>query len=328
MNQIMGVGGAPHFAGRLPHGRFVRLVVLWGVILTMPFWMPLVGGYTDLGTRILIMGLAALATNFAVGHTGVMSLGQAAYFGLGAYGVALTLKFIAPSTPLGFLVGVVLGTLGGAVLGYLMVKLRGIYFALASIAFGQVFFYIAFRWSAVTGGDNGTNVTRMPIHFGFAQLDIAHGLVFFYFVAVIFAICAGLMAMVLRSPFGHTMLAIRENERRARFMNIHVNRHIWIAFTISCFFAAVAGVLYALLNDFIGPNALSWQLSGDFVLMGVLGGMRTFWGPLFGAAIFVLLRNYLSSVTQDWMFFIGLVFVIVVLFFPRGILGLVRGKTS
>lgn len=308
--------------GRMPGRGIIHLVVLWAIILTMPFWMTAVGGYTGLGTRVMVIGLAAMATNFAVGHTGVMSLGQAAYFGVGAYGVALILKFVAPSVAFGFVVGVVLGTIAGAVLGYLMVKLRGIYFALASIAFGQVFYYIAFRWQPVTGGDNGTSITVPPLHLGFMQVDLANSLVLFYVVAVLFAICTAIMAIILRSPFGHTLLAVRENENRARFLGINVNRHIWIAFTISCLFAAVAGVLYTLLNSFVGPSSLGWELSGDFVLMAIIGGMKSFWGPLFGAAFFVLLQNYLSSVTRDWMFFIGAVFVLVVLFLPRGFVGL------
>src|SRR5699024_10214160 len=121
----------------------------------MPFWIGLLGGYTDLGTRILVIGLAAMATNLLVGHSGVLSFGSAAYFGLGAYGMGLTVECLMPSMAVGFLVGILAGTLAGAVVAYLIIKLRGIYFALATIAFGQVFYFIAFRWNAVTGGDNG-----------------------------------------------------------------------------------------------------------------------------------------------------------------------------
>ena len=130
------------------------------------------------------------------------------------------------------------------------------------------------------------------------------------------------MAFILRSPFGRTLLAIRENERRARFLGIPMERHIWLAFSLSCFFMALAGALYALLNNFADPRELRYSLSGDFVIMAVMGGMRTFWGPLLGAAVFVVLQDYISSVTVNWMSFIGLLFVLVVLFFPRGVLGL------
>ncbi|HEX7388439.1 MAG TPA: branched-chain amino acid ABC transporter permease [Castellaniella sp.] len=294
----------------------------------MPTWISHVGGYTDLGTRVLIIGLAAMATNLLVGHSGVMAFGHAAYFGLSAYGTGLFIKYLLPSTPLGFIAGVLLGTAGGAIIGYLLAKLRGIYFALATIAFGQVFYFIAFRWNAVTGGDNGLTFQRQPIDLGFTTLSITSSQVYYYLALLAFAVCAALMAILLRSPFGHTLLAMRENERRARFLSIPVNRHLWIAYTISCLFVAVAGSLYGMLNNFVSPHNLHWTQSGDFVLMAVIGGMRSFWGPLLGAAIFVVLQDQLSSLTDNWMFFIGVIFVLVVLFIPRGIVGLMQRKTS
>ena len=302
---------------------------LWIGLLTMPYWITPLGGYTDLATRLLVIGLAAMATNLLIGHTGVLSFGHAAYFGLGAYATGLTLKYLMPSTPAAFVVGVVVGTLGGMLIGYLIVRLRGIYFALATIAFGQVFYFVAFRWNAVTGGDNGLRgFERLPIDLGFMKFDITTSLSFYYLVLGILAVCALAMATILRSPFGHTLQAIRENERRAQFLSIPVNRHIWIAYTISCFFVSVAGSLYALLNNFASPHDLYWTQSGDFVLMAVSGGMRSFWGPLLGATIFVVAQDYLSGITQDWMFFIGLIFVVVVLLLPRGIAGLFQRRAS
>jgi branched-chain amino acid transport system permease protein len=218
------------------------------------------------------------------------------------------------------------GGVAGAVLGALIVRRRGVYFAMVTIAFGQVFYYIAFQWSSLTGGDDGLRgFSRQPLDLGFLSLDIvSNAQAFYYFVLLCFAIVTGVMAFVLRSPFGRTMLAIRENERRARFLGIPVERHIWIAFTLSCFFIAFAGALYALVNNFADPRGLHYSQSGDFVIMAVMGGMRTFWGPLLGAAVFVVLQDYLSSITVNWMSFIGLMFVLVVLFFPRGLLGVIR----
>ena len=139
-----------------------------------------------------------------------------------------------------------------------------------------------------------------------------------------FALAVGVMGFILRSPFGRTMIAIRENERRARFLGIPIERHIWIAFTLSCFFMAFAGALYALVNNFADPRGLHYSQSGDFVMMAVMGGMRNFWGPLLGAAVFVVLQDYLSSITVNWMSFVGMLFVAVVLFFPRGLLGFLQ----
>jgi branched-chain amino acid transport system permease protein len=304
--------------------------LVWVVLLTMPYWLPAVGGYTELGSRVVVLGLAAMALNFLLGYTGVLSFGHAAYFGLGAYGAGMTIRYLVPSTGLGIGIGALVGTLAGALIGPLIIRLRGVYFAMVTIAFGQVFYFIAFRWSSLTGGDDGlTGWTRQPLDFGFISVDILHNpRAFYYLVLAIFALSVGAMAWLLRSPFGRTLLAIRENERRARFLGIPVDRHIWISWTISCCVVSIAGALYALLNNFVDPRALYWTQSGDFVIMAVLGGMRVFWGPLIGAAIFVVLQDYLSSETENWMSFIGLFFVLIVLFFPRGVLGIVRRKAT
>ena len=306
------------------------IAVIWLVLLTMPYWMGAIGGYTELATRVIVLGLAAMALNFLLGFTGVLSFGHAAYFGLGAYGTAMTIKYLMPSTPAGILVGVLVGTVGGAIIGALIVKLRGVYFAMVTIAFAQVFYFITFRWNSVTGGDDGlTGWTRHALNLGVARLDIlGNDKAFYYFVLAVFAVAVGIMALLLRSPFGRTLIAIRENERRARFLGIPVEQHVWLSFVISCAFASLAGSLYALLNNFIDPRALYWTQSGNFVIMAVLGGMRSFWGPLIGAAIFVVLQDYVSSHTENWMSFIGLFFVLIVLFFPRGILGMLRRKVA
>jgi branched-chain amino acid transport system permease protein len=304
--------------------------IVWLLLLGMPFWLPAIGGYTELGSRVVVLGLAAMSLNFLLGYTGVLSFGHAAYFGLGAYGAGMTLKYLVPSTSLGILVGTLVGTLAAAIIGPLIIRLRGVYFAMVTIAFGQTFYFIAFRWNTVTGGDDGLiGWTRQPLDFGFARIDILHNPVaFYYLILVLFALATGSMAWLLRSPFGRTLLAIRENERRARFLGIPVDQHIWISWVISCCFVSLAGALYALLNNFVDPRALYWTQSGDFVIMAVLGGMRSFWGPLLGAAIFVVLQDYLSSQTQNWMSLVGLFFVLVVLFFPRGVLGIIRRRAA
>jgi branched-chain amino acid transport system permease protein len=201
---------------------------------------------------------------------------------------------------------------------------------MVTIAFGQVFYFIAFRWNTVTGGDDGlSGWRRVPIDLGFTTIDIlGNDKAFYYLVLLCFAVAVAIMAGLLNSPFGRTLLAIRENERRARFLGIPVDRHIWLSWVISCAFVSLAGTLYALLNNFADPHGLRWDQSGDFVIMAVLGGMRSFWGPLIGAAIFVVLQDYVSSQTENWMSFIGLFFVLVVLFFPRGVVGFIRRRAT
>ena len=300
-------------------------VVIWLLLLAAPYWMNAVGGYTALASRVLIFGLAAMGLNFLLGFTGVMSFGHAAYFGLGAYGAGLTLRYLSNSTPLALLNGILLGTLGAALFGALIVRRKGVYFAMLTIAFGQICYYIAYSWNDFTGGYDGLRgFQRQPI----GPFNIQDGLTFYYFVFVTFAICVVAMALLLRSPFGRSLIAIRENQRRALFLGIPVEFHVWLSFTISAFFTSVAGALYALLNNFADPSALNYVISGDLVIMAVMGGMRSFWGPLIGAAVFVVLQDYISSMTVNWMSWIGLIFVVVVLFFPRGILGFIRRRAS
>jgi branched-chain amino acid transport system permease protein len=306
--------------------KLIALAAIWAALLLAPYWMVPLGGYTSLATRVLVLGLAAMSLNFLLGFTGVLSFGHAAYFGLGAYGAGMTIKYLVPNTILGIVVGVAVGAIAATLIGFLIRKLRGVYFAMVTIAFGQVFYYIAFQWSSLTGGDDGLRgFSRQPLDFGAFRIDILSSANnFYYFVLFCFALAVGVMGFILRSPFGRTMIAIRENERRARFLGIPVERHIWIAFTLSCFFMGFAGALYALVNNFADPRGLHYSQSGDFVMMAVMGGMRSFWGPLLGATVFVVLQDYLSSVTVNWMSFVGLLFVLVVLFFPRGLLGFLQ----
>jgi branched-chain amino acid transport system permease protein len=318
------LGVAPSLTGRLPS------IAVWVLLLTAPAWLNYVGGYTALASHVLVMGLVAMALNFLLGYTGVMSFGHAAYFGLGSYGAGLTLRYLANSTGLAMLDGILLGGIAGTVIGALIARRRGVYFAMITIAFGQIFYYIAYSWNDFTGGYDGLRgFSRQPIGIGPFSLDIqGNQTLFYYFVLAVFAITVGLMALLLRSPFGRTLIAIRENQRRARFLGIAVDFHIWLSFSISCFFAATAGALYALLNNFVDPSSLHYTLSGEIVIMVVMGGMRSFWGPLVGAAIYVVLQDYISSMTTNWMSFIGLLFVMVVMFFPRGILGMLKMKAT
>jgi branched-chain amino acid transport system permease protein len=309
---------------------WLQLAVIWVLLLTVPLWLPLVGGYTAIAGRILVFALAAMGFNLLLGYTGVLSFGHAAYFGLGAYGAGLTLKYVAASTPLAILAGTLLGGIAGTLFGLLLVRRRGVYFAMVTIAFGQVCFYIAYKWDSFTGGYDGLRgFIRAPLDFGLFKVDITNnGTLFYYFVLAVFGLAAGLQALILKSPFGRTMLAIRENERRARFLGLPVEKHIWLSFSISCFFTALAGTLYALLNNFADPLGLNYIMSGNIVMIAVMGGMRTFWGPLVGAVLFVMLQDYVSSMTTNWMSFVGLVFVLVVLFFPRGLMGVLQRKPA
>jgi branched-chain amino acid transport system permease protein len=324
------IAGAPPATGARPVLSRYTPYIIWALLLTVPLWLPMFGGYTALAGRVLVFALAAMSFNILLGFTGVMSFGHAAYFGLGAYGAGLCLKYVAASTPLAMLAGTLLGGIAGTLFGLLLVRRRGVYFAMVTIAFGQVCFYVAYKWDSFTGGYDGLRgFARVPLNFGLFQIDITNNqTLFYFFILFVFGVAAALQGLLLRSPFGRTLLAIRENERRARFLGIPVERHIWLSFSISCFFTALAGSLYALLNNFADPLGLNYIMSGNIVMITVMGGMRVFWGPLAGAVLFVMLQDYVSSMTTNWMFFVGSAFVLVVLFLPRGLLGMLQRRSG
>jgi branched-chain amino acid transport system permease protein len=299
----------------------------WIAIALAPWWLPRLGGYSALGTKVLVYGLGVMALNLLLGFAGGLSFGHAAYFGLGAYGAGMTLKYLAPSTPLALLAGTVVGGLAATAFGPLVMRRRGIYFAMITIAIGQLLYFVAVRWNEFTGGEDGlAGFERQPLHLGSWVIDIRDETKYYYVVLLCFTIAVWIMRGLLRSPLGHTWVAIRENRRRAEFLGVRADLYIWAAFAISGTFMALAGALNALLFNFTSPQDLHWILSGDFVIMIVLGGMRNFWGPLLGALIYIVAQDYLSSVTDNWMTFIGLLFMVIVLAFPRGILGLLRRR--
>jgi branched-chain amino acid transport system permease protein len=309
--------------------RYGPTALLAVLLVTLPLWLPHVGGYSALGTKILIYGLATMALNLLLGFTGGLSFGHAAYFGLGAYGAGMTLKYIAPSTPLAIIVGTLVGGLAATLLGPLVMRRRGIYFAMITIAIGQLFYFLIVRWNNVTGGEDGlSGFQRQPLHFGNWVFDVRNETKYYYLVLVCFAVAVYIMRKLLASPLGHTWVAIRENQRRARFLGVRTDLYVWAAFAISGTLTALAGTLNAMLFNFTSPQDLHWILSGNFVIMIVLGGMRNFWGPLIGVIIFVVAQDYLSSLTDNWMTLIGLLFVLIVLLFPKGILGMLQRRRS
>jgi branched-chain amino acid transport system permease protein len=306
--------------------RVLGIAAMWIVLLALPYWLPAVGGYTALGSKVLIYAIATMGLNLLLGFTGGLSFGQAAYFGLGAYGAGMTLKYLALSTPLAILIGTLVGGLAATLLGPLVMRRRGIYFAMITIAIGQLFYFIIVRWNEVTGGEDGlAGFARQDIHLGALTVPVAaSGTAFYYVVLLCFTVAVAVMWTILQSPLGHTWVAIRENRRRMEFLGIRVERYVWAAFAIAGTITAFAGTLNALLFNFTSPQDLHWILSGNFVIMIILGGMRSFFGPLIGVIIFVVAQDYLSSVTENWMTFIGLIFVCIVLLFPRGVLGIFR----
>lgn len=298
-------------------GTTIATTLIAVVLLCLPWLLPVLHLNVSLGTTVLLFGLAAASVNILLGYTGFMAFGNAAFFGVGAYGSALFAQDISHNMLLAVVVGSLAGMLSAVIIGPFLIRRRGIYFSLLTIAFGQVYYFLAYRWNDVTGGEDGLTIQRPPL-FNIALNDTT----FYFLTLVIFAVFMFGLWYVIRSPFGLTLRAIAQNEVRARYLGINSDRFIFFALTLSGLFAGVAGSLYSMSINFAYPLLMDWHQSGDFVMMVVLGGSGTLWGPLLGATIYALGANVLSTATEAWQIFIGALFVSCVLLFPRGILGL------
>ena len=298
----------------------VAMSLLAIFLLGMPWIMNGIRLNVSLGTTLLLFALAAASVNLLVGYTGMMAFGNAAFFGMGAYGSALFTHYILPDNMIAAtLVGAVIGTLSALVLAPFLIRRRGIYFALMTVAFGQVYYFIAYRWSSVTGGEDGFSITR-PRLFGPHGL-VMEGSTYYYYVLIIFIAVMIFLYFLVRSPFGLSLRAISQNEIRVRYLAINSDQLVFKALVLSGMIAGIAGSLYSMSINFAYPLLMDWHQSGDFVMMTILGGAGTLWGPMVGAVIYTLAQNVLSSKTEQWQILIGALFVICVLFFPKGILG-------
>jgi branched-chain amino acid transport system permease protein len=308
-----------------------RTTTISAIILVILAILPqLVDPYqTVLLTYGLIMAIAALGFNLLLGYTGLLSFGHSAYFGTGAYTVAFIARdFGAHSMEL-YIVGGMLGTLIiAAIFGFVCVRHTRIFFGILTLALSQVLWSLAFKFFWVTGGTDGIRVAS-------ANLTLVGGLVdfkgagsfqrfiyaYYYYVLVLFAISTVILWVITHSPFGKALQAIRDNETRAQFVGISVRRYRWIAFMISGTFTGLAGILWVPLNGLTTPDILYWPFSGEIVFMTVLGGFRSFTGPIVGAIAFNYLKTYAIASTEYWQLLLGAVLVILVMALPTGIVG-------
>jgi len=305
-------------------GRAVRhpLVWLFAWFLVIPLVMAAVGSTVSLGTEIVIFTLVAIAYNLLMGYTGLVSFGHSAFFGLGGYAAGLVQIRFVKGMLVPLAAGVAAATLAGAVIGFLLMRKRGVYFSLLTLAFTQMFFYAVYGATSVTGGENGLGgIERFPLAAGPVRVDLGDKRVYYYATTLIAAGAIWLMWRVVHSPFGRILQAIRENEQRATFVGYDVRRYKLAAFVVSCTFAGLAGALYTFLLNFAYPESLHVTMAGEIAAMTLVGGMRSFIGPAVGAAVFVFMRDTLSSWTENWLIYFGLLFIVFVLFSPNGIVG-------
>jgi branched-chain amino acid transport system permease protein len=298
--------------------RRISLVVLAALVI-LPFLLP---DYPRaLVAEIYIFAIFAMSLDLILGFTGLMSLGHAAFFGLGAYAVAVLGAQFGLNAWIGLAAGVVLAGAGAALIGFFCVRTGGIPFLMLTLAFSQLVFSVALKWRDVTGGSDGMALAEQPSFFGF---DLSHSLVMYFMTLILFIAAYLGLRRLIDSPLGHVFVGIRENEPRMAAIGYPTRAYKLLAFTIAGAVAGFAGGLYVIYNGFISSDALYWTASGDILIMTMLGGAGTLIGPPIGAAVFLLMKNVVSSYSEHWLAIIGIAFICCVMFFPGGIWGSVQ----
>ncbi len=298
------------------------------LLIVLPY---LISPYqTILLSEGLTMAIAALGFNLLLGYTGLLSFGHSAYFGVGAYAAAFVVKYLnMTSMEVFLLAGVVSSAVVSAVFGFICVRYTRIFFSILALALSQVLWSLALKLFWVTNGTDGLRVPT-PVLLGGVLRELAgpaEGKVeflshrYYYYMLAVFFVCVGLMWVIVNSPFGKALQAIRDNETRAEFVGVQVRRYRWLAFLVSGVFTGLAGALWVPLKELATPDILYWTFSGDIVFLAVLGGFRTFSGPIVGALVFTYLKTYAVGHTDYWQLLLGVVLVVLVLTMPAGIVG-------
>ena len=298
-------------------------------VLVILALLPLyIGLYqTQLLTYGLIAAIAALGFNLLLGYTGLLSFGHSAFFGIGAYSVAFLLRDAGiQSMELYILIGIPIAAVASALFGYICVRHTRIFFGILTLALSQVLWSLALKLYWTTGGTDGLRVPRPSLLAGYVTFTgggafqrFVHA--YYYYVLAVFAICVVVMWVIVHSPFGKALQAIRDNEMRAAFLGMRIRRFRWMSFLISGTFTGLAGILWVPLNGLTTPEVLYWPFSGEIVFAALLGGFRNFTGPIVGGMLFTYLKNYAVASTEYWQLLLGVVLVLMVMVFPTGIVG-------
>jgi branched-chain amino acid transport system permease protein len=295
-----------------------RVAAVIAFLLVFPLLMP----YQALAINILIFGLFAVGFNLLFGYTGLLSFGHAAFLGVGSYGAGIAMVHGGVPWALAVLIGVVAAALIGVVMGYLAIRTKGIYFSMVTLALAQIVYYAFYKAERWTGGENGLRGIQVPALelFGL-RFDFLNPTTKYYVILVFVAAALWFVSRVLASPFGAVIEAVRENEQRAAACGYDVARSKLLVFVLSAALCGLAGALRALHLSVVPIDSLHYLLSGQAVMMCLLGGMGTFFGPFVGAGLFLTLEDVVTTLTSHWMAVVGTVFMVFVLFFPSGVWG-------
>jgi len=282
---------------------------------------------TQLLTYGLIAAIAALGFNLLLGYTGLLSFGHSAFFGIGAYTIAFLLRYLnIHSMEIYLAIGLAVVAVTSVLFGYICVRHTRIFFGILTLALSQVLYSLALKLFWVTGGTDGLRVARPSLLFGLVTFSGAGSFqrfigTYYYYVLALFAVSVVILWVIVHSPFGKALQAIRDNETRAAFLGLRIPRYRLIAFTISGTFTGLAGILWAPLNGLATPDVLYWTFSGEIVFTALLGGFRSFAGPIVGGIVFTYLKTYAVATTEYWQALLGAVLVLLVIVLPTGIVG-------
>jgi branched-chain amino acid transport system permease protein len=304
-----------------------KIFVLLGVLAVVALLAPFAGPFVILLlAQVLVLGIMAMSVDLLLGYTGLPSLGQAAYLGVGAYLTAILATKYGIGLGWDFWMVVALGMLSGAAtaafFGLFAIRASGVYFLMITLALGMCVWGLAYRWNSLTGGDNGINMRGRPTLGDFA---FSNDLIFFYVVLGFFLASFFALHLLVSSPFGKSLVGIRERELRMRILGYNTWLHKYIAFVVAGAFGGLAGVLWAHLNGIVSPSDVLLPASVDALLMVVLGGSGTLVGGLVGATVVVFLREYLATLVPWWQYVLGTVYVLTILYLPGGIMALFKG---
>lgn len=292
-------------------------ITLFTILLVLPVFLPRF--YLYVLSLILTNALLAMSLNLVLGYGGMLQLHQCTFYGVGAYTVALALTKTSLPAWIGFAGGPILAATLGLIFGWFCVRLKGIYFGMLTIALGQLVWAVVFRWYDFTGGGDGIHGIPIPLVISSVSSS-------YYFALLVVTVCVIVLYSIVKSPFGSILQAIRDNPERAEAVGINIKGHKLAAFVIASFFAGVAGVLFATIENSVFPDLLFWRMSAEVLIMCILGGMFTFTGPVLGAASIVSLRVFVGTYTEYWTLAIGVVLGLLVVFLPGGVMGYFQEK--
>ena len=299
-----------------------RRALAWLGFLVVLAAVPLSGDYaTGLVGEILVFAIFAMSLDLLIGYTGLLSFGHAAFFGASAYTVAILGVHLGLSAWVGLGFGIVVSAVLAAVIGFFSIRVTGIPFLMLTMAFAQLLMSVSITWRSVTGGTDGLSGLRRPSLFG---LSLDERAVQYYVIAAGFVFVLWFLRRLIASPLGSIFIGIRENEQRMRAAGYPVERFKLVAFVIGGTLAGIGGGLYALQNAYVSSDILHWSLSGDAIIMVILGGTGTIIGPAIGAGIFLMLKHVVSSLTDYWALCVGAIFISCVMFLPQGLWGWAR----